>query len=93
MRIYIIHPTEKTPGYYKRIDRAEAVLISEGHEILNPAPEKKTFNNADLFRMFAPKLNTCDAVFCMDGWGTSEISNLEFSEASVLKKTIAFEQI
>ena len=92
MRIYIIHPIEKKRGYYKRIERAEAILSSEGHEIMNPAPKGEKFNNADLFRKYGPKLNACDAVFCMDAWGTSEISNLEFSEAIVLRKTITFEQ-
>jgi len=92
MRIYIIHPEEKTLDYYEKIDAAEAKLLADEHHVVNPAPKDATFNNADLFRMYAPRLNTCDAVFAMNGWCKSDISNLEMANAMELKKIITFEQ-
>lgn len=92
MRIYIIHPEEKTPDYYKKITMAELKLLQEGHEVLNPSPKTKTFDNVDLFRLYAAKLNECDAVFAMNRWGASEIGNLEMANAMQLRRTITFEQ-
>lgn len=93
MRIYIIHSPSNTENYIDNVLATEQKLIKGGDHVVNPLPDQvKAISNEDLHNMYASKMETCDAVYAMDGWDKTDQGNAAMADAMILRKTIMFEQ-
>lgn len=95
MKIYISGPITGIEGYRKRFDAAEKTLKAEGHIVVNPArvgdelPKETT--HEEYMKVCLAMLDSCDAIFMLDGWKESKGCGIEFEYAYEHKMTIAFE--
>lgn len=97
MRIYIAGPITGHKDFMERFAAAENKLRAAGHETINPAKLNlmvpDTYTQQEYMKIYIPLLDTCEAVFCLKGWGLSKGANQEVAHAMETGKTIMFEQV
>lgn len=93
MKVYISGPITGHEGYREQFGKAEQLLLSEGHEVLNPAAINfpSWFEHADYMRADLAMLASCDAIYMLRGWEMSEGARREHERALRAKKLVLFE--
>ena len=96
LRIYIAGPITGKKNYMNNFVSAENELIAAGHEVVNPAKLNlivpDTYTQQEYMSICIPLLNTCDAVFCLNGWQHSHRANQEVAHCMETGKAIFFEK-
>ena len=92
MKIYISGPITNKLDYISDFDRAEQELLSQGHEVINPAKinsylPKDTTHNQYMTFSFA-LLDLADAVYQLPGWRYSTGACMEYGYALAMDKLI-----
>lgn len=93
MKIYISGPITNKLDYMKDFDRAERELLSQGHEVINPAkinsflPKDTTHEQYMNFSFML--LDMADAIYMLSGWRYSSGACMEYGYARAMDKIIA----
>ena len=81
--------------YMKNFFDAQARLIEQGHQTINPAifndvlPAETTYEEFMKIDLFL--LSMCDAIYLLDGWEDSKGAKAEFQKAKELGLEIHYE--
>lgn len=93
MKIYISGAITGIENYEKAFDKAEAYLIGEGHQVINPCKiihdHDKTWLN--YMREDLKSMLDCDAVYMLIGYSKSKGAMIEYSLAKDLGILVIYE--
>ena len=95
MKIYISGSITGTDDFMERFSIAQKKLERDGHDVINPAlvnlnlPKLMTYS--EYMDMSICMLKMCDAIYLLDGWGSSRGANLEIIFAMLNDKKILYE--
>ncbi len=87
MKIYIAGPITNDLNYKSRFARAEKLLLSLGHTVINPV-KNEGFTYKEYIDMGLNELMRCDAVYMLKGWKHSNGAMLEYAYAKVTNMRI-----
>jgi nucleoside 2-deoxyribosyltransferase len=97
MRIYISGPITNKLDYMEDFDRAEQKLLSQGHEVINPAkinsflPKDTTHEQYMTFSFML--LDMADTIYMLSGWRCSSGSCMEYEYARAKNKIIVEDKV
>ena len=95
MKIYISGAITGTDDYMERFAKAEKELTENGYSAINPAkvnaqlPEDTTYE--EYMKMSFCMLDTCDAIYMLNGWSKSCGANRELGYAMAKNMIIMYE--
>lgn len=94
MKIYISGKITGTTDYKERFARAEEMLKSRGHEVVNPCHiddggETKPWEW--YMKRCIPLLTECDGIYLLKGWSESRGARLEWMVAKGLGMNVLTE--
>ena len=96
MKVYIAGAITNDPDYKIKFDRAERLLRSEGHDVVNPAknkpPEGKEWTYRDYINAGFKQLMTCNAIYLIKGWTQSNGAYLERMYAWLVGMQILYQE-
>ena len=89
MKIYIAGPITGVIDYKRRFQAAERRLKRMGHTVINPALLPEGLGNTeDYMKICYPMIDSCDAVYVLDGWRESKGACLEVKHAEAESKKV-----
>src|SRR5574344_1822006 len=92
MKIYISGPITNKLDYMEDFDRAEQALLSQGHEVINPAKINsslpKDTTHAQYMNFSFMLLDMADAIYMLSGWRDSTGCCMEYGFARAKDKII-----
>jgi nucleoside 2-deoxyribosyltransferase len=92
MRIYISGPITNKLDYMEDFDRAEQKLLSQGHEVINPAKINsflpKDTTHAQYMNFSFMLLDMADSIYMLSGWRCSSGACMEYGYARATDKII-----
>ena len=93
MKIYIAGKITGDKNYKTKFKRAEKLLRSLGHSVMNPAwiAPSDDFTWTDYMQISGMMQARCNAVYFLKGWKESEGARLEFKRCHQLNQTAFFE--
>lgn len=92
MKIYISGKMTGLPDLGREhFNQAAAALQDRGHVVLNPAALPIGMDKADYMPICLAMLGAADAIYMLDGWGSSRGANLEIQYAMYQGKETFFE--
>lgn len=84
-RLYLSGPITGVPNYMDIFNRAEAVLVGAGYQVVNPANMCYVLNSEasheDYMRVDMEMLRMCDVLVQLPGWEKSIGCNREYGMA------------
>ncbi len=85
MRIYVAGPMTGLPGLNKETFKAaKDRLIYQGHNVMNPADLPPGFEETHYMDICMAMVRSCEAIFMLPGWKTSEGAVAEMNLAKKL---------
>ena len=93
MKIYIAGKITGDKNYKSKFKRAEKLLRSLGHSVMNPAwiAPSDDFTWTDYMQISGMMQARCNAVYFLKDWKDSEGANIEFKRCHQLNQTAFFE--
>jgi len=93
MKIYIAGKITGDKNYKSKFKRAEKLLRSLGHSVMNPAwiAPSDDFTWADYMQISGMMQARCNAVYFLKDWEESEGAKIEFKRCHQLNQTAFFE--
>lgn len=80
-KIYIAGPMAGVADYKERFAKAEAVLSSMGHTVINPAVLPEGLAPEDYMRICLAMVDAAEMVCMLPGWGKSAGAGIEYGYA------------
>ncbi|MDD3138926.1 MAG: DUF4406 domain-containing protein [Lachnospiraceae bacterium] len=96
MRIYISGKITGTTDYMQRFQKAQEYLESSGYSVVNPArinaemPKDTTWQQ--YMAVSLTLLETCEAIYMIDGWKDSEGARTEYNYAVTNNINVYYEK-
>lgn len=93
MKIYIAGKITDDKNYKSKFKRAEKLLRSLGHSVMNPAwiAPSDDFTWMDYMQISGMMQARCNAVYFLKDWKESEGAKIEFKRCHQLNQTAFFE--
>jgi hypothetical protein len=93
MKIYIAGKITGDKNYKTKFKRAEKLLRSLGHSVMNPAwiAPSDDFTWTDYMQISGMMQARCNAVYFLKDWKESEGAKIEFKRCHQLNQTAFFE--
>lgn len=93
MKIYIAGKITGDKNYKSKFKRAEKLLRSLGHSVMNPAwiAPSDDFTWTDYMQISGMMQARCNAVYFLKDWKDSEGAKIEFKRCHQLNQTAFFE--
>ena len=93
MKIYIAGKITGDKHYKRKFKRAEKLLRSLGHSVMNPAwiVPSDDFEWIDYMQISAAMQKRCEAVYFLKDWEKSRGAQMEFHNCSWLEQKTFFE--
>ncbi len=93
MKIYIAGKITGDKNYKSKFKRAERLLRSLGHSVMNPAwiAPSDDFTWTDYMQISGMMQARCNAVYFLKDWKESEGAKIEFKRCHQLNQTAFFE--
>ena len=93
MKIYIAGKITGDKNYKTKFKRAEKLLRSLGHSVMNPAwiAPSDDFTWTDYMQISGMMQARCNAVYFLKDWKDSEGAKIEFKRCHQLNQTAFFE--
>ena len=93
MKIYIAGKITDDKNYKSKFKRAEKLLRSLGHSVMNPAwiVPSDEFRWEDYMQISAIMQGRCNAVYFLKDWKESKGAKIEFKRCHQLEQTAFFE--
>ena len=93
MKIYIAGKITGDKNYKSKFKRAEKLLRSLGHSVMNPAwiAPSDDFTWTDYMQISGMMQARCNAVYFLKDWKESEGAKIEFKRCHQLNQTAFFE--
>ena len=93
MKIYIAGKITGDKNYKSKFKRAEKLLRSLGHSVMNPAwiATSDDFTWTDYMQISGMMQARCNAVYFLKDWKDSEGAKIEFKRCHQLNQTAFFE--
>lgn len=89
--IYIAGKMTGLANYKEKFDKAEKLLTSMGHIVMNPATLPHNWPVQAYMPVCLAMLSTCDAIYLLNNWGDSPGAQLELAYARYQGKEILYE--
>ena len=89
MRVYISGPITGNPTYKRDFKIIEDLLVSQGHEVINPVKIAECYpylKYGEYMKVDLALLEISDAIYMMDGWEESAGARLEYHYATTVWK-------
>lgn len=93
MKIYIGGPISGIKNYRNNFKVVEEKLLSDGHQVMNPAVISEGFPYTAYMPVCLPMLECCDAIYLLEGWTNSTGAKLECHYAKVQGKKIFLQSL
>ncbi|MBU3850268.1 MAG: DUF4406 domain-containing protein [Candidatus Treponema excrementipullorum] len=90
MKIYLAGKITGDPNYREKFAKAEKILASQGHSVMNPAclSEYKEFSWDDYMTVASAMQQVCDATVLLPDWKDSRGARTELKTAESLEQKI-----
>lgn len=81
MKIYIAGKITGLDNYKEVFDKVEAMLLEEGHAVMNPAVLPNGFSQDEYMHICYNMIDVCDGVYFLNNWRDSKGAKLEYAYA------------
>lgn len=90
MKVYISGAVSSDKNFRKKFRKAEEKLILQGYDVVNPVKDEEDGKSWKYYmRKDIVKLMSCDCIYLLDDWATSEGACLE----RIIAKKVGMEVI
>lgn len=91
MKIYIAGKITGYKGYKAKFKKAEELLESQGHVVMNPSFMKLGFEYGEYLHVCYAMIDVCDAIYMLDNWVDSPGAKKEKVYARKNGKKVLYE--
>ena len=93
MKIFISGPMTGCKNYNRpAFFDAEDDLKAQGHTVWNPAHNPDGFEHEEYMHVCLPMIDICDAVYLLNGWGSSQGARQERNYAIRSGKKLIYQE-